>query len=31
MDLKFANVVFRENDYIYSDIDGIVISKKNLL
>ena len=31
MDLKFANVVFRENDYIYCDIDGIVISKKSLL
>ena len=26
--LKFANVVFEEGDYVYSDADGIIISKK---
>ena len=28
--LKFANVVFEEGDYVYSDSDGIVVSKKPL-
>ena len=28
--LKFANVVFEEGDYVYSDTDGIVVSKKPL-
>ena len=26
--MKFANVVFEEGDYVYSDADGIIISKK---
>ena len=29
--LKFANVVFEEGDYLYSDADGIIISKKPIL
>ena len=31
LDLSFAGITFRENEYIYSDPDGIVIAKKNLL
>ena len=31
LDLSFAGITFRENEYIYSDPDGIVISKKKLL
>ena len=27
-DLSFAGVVFKEGEYVYSDMDGIVISKK---
>ena len=29
--LKFANVVFEEGDYVYSDADGIIISKKPII
>ena len=29
--LKFANVIFEEGDYVYSDADGIVISKKLII
>ena len=28
--LKFANVVFEEGDYVYSDADGIIISRNRL-
>ena len=31
LDISFAGIIFRENEYIYSDPDGIVISKKKLL
>ena len=31
LDLSFAGITFRENEYIYSDPDGIVIAEKNLL
>ena len=31
LDICFAGITFRENEYIYSDPDGIVISKKKLL
>ncbi len=31
LDLSFAGITFRENEYIYSDPDGIVISKQKLL
>ena len=31
LDVSFAGITFRENEYIYSDPDGIVISKKKLL
>ena len=31
LDLSFAGITFRENEHIYSDPDGIVIAKKNLL
>ena len=29
-DLSFAGVIFKENEYVYSDHDGIIISKKLL-
>ena len=29
-DLNFANAVFKENEFVYSDPDGIVISKTKL-
>ena len=29
--MKFANVVFEEGDYVYSDADGIIISKKPII
>ena len=31
LDISFAGITFRENEYIYSDPDGIVIAKNNLL
>lgn len=31
IDLKFAGIVFRENDFLYSDPDGIVVSSSELL
>ncbi len=31
LDVCFAGITFRENEYIYSDPDGIVIAEKNLL
>lgn len=30
IDLHFSDVVFKENDYLYADIDGIIISNKAL-
>ena len=31
IDLSFAGVLFKENDYIYSDPDGIVVSSSELI
>tara|TARA_B100001057_G_scaffold286579_1_gene286687 strand:+ start:801 stop:1277 length:477 start_codon:yes stop_codon:yes gene_type:complete len=31
LDVSFAGITFKESEYIYSDPDGIVIAKKNLL
>tara|TARA_B100000900_G_C20321496_1_gene610353 strand:- start:205 stop:681 length:477 start_codon:yes stop_codon:yes gene_type:complete len=31
LDVCFAGITFRENEYIYSDPDGIVVSEKKLL
>tara|TARA_B100001113_G_scaffold2487_1_gene2124 strand:+ start:7808 stop:8284 length:477 start_codon:yes stop_codon:yes gene_type:complete len=31
LDLSFAGVTFKQDDYIYSDPDGIVVSKTKLL
>ena len=31
LDLNFANAIFKENEFVYSDPDGIVISKTKLL
>ncbi len=31
IDLSFAGILFKENDYIYSDPDGIVISSSELI
>ena len=30
LDLNFAGVIFKENDFLYSDPDGIVISPKKI-
>jgi len=31
LDLSFGNVLFRENDYVYSDEDGVIICDELLL
>ena len=31
IDLSFAGILFKENDYIYSDPDGIVVSSSELI
>jgi regulator of ribonuclease activity A len=31
LDLNFAGAIFKENDFLYSDPDGIVISTTNIL
>jgi len=31
LNISFAGITFRENEYVYSDPDGIVIAEKNLL
>ena len=30
VDVSFMNVTFKPGDYIYADLDGIIISKKKL-
>ncbi len=31
IDVSFAGILFKENDYIYSDPDGIVVSSSELI
>ena len=30
IDLHFSGITFKENDYLYADIDGVITSKKSL-
>ena len=30
IDLNFSNVIFKENDYLYADVDGVITAKEAL-